>query len=151
MHKLAVLKDAVFGARSSVDLGARHVPPITARRHFGPRCIGLPNEATRRRWLWMATTVVTPIAVDHGFDWERHVDEMPSNTWLIQGMRPPSANAEAKRHWIAGRCNGTGRLSCCGASRPVPLHHRAKSAQMTFGLRSPLDETTGPRHDRQWE
>lgn len=44
------------------------------------------------------------------------------------------------------RCNGTGRLSCCGASRPVPLHHRVNAAQMTFGPSRKLDEGRGLGH-----
>lgn len=32
------------------------------------------------------------------------------------------------------RCNGTGCLSYHGAPRHVPLHHRANTAQMTFGI-----------------
>jgi hypothetical protein len=31
-------------------------------------------------------------------------------------------------------------LSCHGAPRPIPLHHRANAAQMTFGLYFQLDE-----------
>src|SRR5665213_3482118 len=47
-------------------------------------------------------------------------------------------------------CNGTGRLSCFGAPRPAPLHHRANRAQMKNGLYFQLDEKWGSgqsRHD----
>jgi hypothetical protein len=40
-------------------------------------------------------------------------------------------------------CNGTGRLRNAGASRPVPLHHRAIRAQMNPGLYSSADEAWG--------
>lgn len=36
-----------------------------------------------------------------------------------------------------------GRLSASGAPRPIPLHHRANTAQMMVGLYSQLDERTG--------
>ena len=39
--------------------------------------------------------------------------------------------------------NGTGRLSCRGAPRPAPLHHRAGKVQMMVGLYSQLDERRG--------
>jgi len=38
------------------------------------------------------------------------------------------------------RSNGTARLGYRGAPRPVPLHHKANAAQMTFGLCSQLGE-----------
>src|SRR5665213_4045320 len=43
-------------------------------------------------------------------------------------------------------CNGTGRLSCFRAPRPIPLHHRADKAQMKTGLYFQLDESWGSRH-----
>src|SRR6185437_6694210 len=46
-------------------------------------------------------------------------------------------------------CNGTDRLSCLGAPRPVPLHHRAVQAQMKNGLSTRLDEIRGSRHEPQ--
>ena len=41
------------------------------------------------------------------------------------------------------RCNGTGRCAHSGAPRPVPLHHRARQAQMRHRLYFQLDETWG--------
>src|ERR1700693_4531376 len=46
------------------------------------------------------------------------------------------------------RSNGTGRCAHSGASRPVPLHHRARQAQMMNGLYSSLDERWGSGHLR---
>lgn len=37
-------------------------------------------------------------------------------------------------------------MSYLGAPRPVPLHHRANTAQMTFGLYVQPDETRGSGH-----
>ncbi|MBM3952743.1 MAG: hypothetical protein FJ311_14985, partial [Rhodospirillales bacterium] len=42
--------------------------------------------------------------------------------------------------------NGMGRLSSLGAPRPIPLHHRARWAQMQNGLYPSLDETRGSGH-----
>jgi len=52
--------------------------------------------------------------------------------------RPPSTPCST-----LPRCNGTGRPSSAGAPRPVPLHHRARRAQMSKGLYFRLDETWG--------
>ena len=40
-------------------------------------------------------------------------------------------------------CNGTGRLSCRGAPRPVPLHRRANMAQMKTGLYLSMADSWG--------
>src|ERR1700693_3990863 len=42
--------------------------------------------------------------------------------------------------------NGTGRCAKSGASRPVPLQHRAKQAQMANRLYLSLDEKRGSGH-----
>ena len=39
------------------------------------------------------------------------------------------------------RCNGTGRCARSGAPRPIPLHHRARPAQISNRLYSSPDET----------
>ena len=46
-------------------------------------------------------------------------------------------------------CNGMERLSNWGAPRSLPLHHRARKAQMTKGLCSRLDEVWGSRQSRR--
>ena len=49
------------------------------------------------------------------------------------GNMPPAHLRQTQR---SRRSNGTGRLSCHGAPRPVPLHHRACRAQMRSGSTS---------------
>ncbi len=77
---------------------------------------------------------------------------MPAKPWQSgktittpSGRTAPSATCHlpSTPNSAIPRSNGTGRLSCHGAPRPVPLHHRAKAAQMTFGLCFQLDERRG--------
>src|SRR5256885_10108621 len=52
--------------------------------------------------------------------------------------RRPTTPRSAARHR-----NGTARCAQSGASRPIPLQHRAWQAQMTNRLYSSLDESRG--------
>src|SRR5450755_984878 len=69
-------------------------------------------------------------------------------TTTPSGRTAPSATCHlpSTPNSATPRGNGTGRLSCRGAPRPVPLHHRANAAQMTVGLYFQLDERRGSGH-----
>jgi len=60
----------------------------------------LPVEA-RGWWIDQCNEAIAPLTRDRGYDWEFHIDETPFDIWSIQGMRPPPANSDAERKWIA--------------------------------------------------
>lgn len=66
----------------------------------------------------------------------RSVHTAPSATYC-----PPSKPISA-----IPQSNGTGRLSCLGAPRPVPLQHRANTAQMKNRLNFQLGYFWGSSH-----
>jgi len=59
------------------------------------------SDDMRQRWLNMVNAALEPFLGGRGFDWEMHVDETPSELWLIQGMRPPQPNSEGEKLWQA--------------------------------------------------
>ena len=68
----------------------------------------LPTPELRKWWIEQCDAALAPFIRDRGFDWEFHIDETPFELWSIQGIRPPTANSEDEKRWIA-------------ENRPVPL------------------------------
>lgn len=66
------------------------------------------SDRMRQRWLDMVNDALGPYLQGRGFDWELHIDETPSELWLIQGMRPPRPDTAGEKLWLA-------------EGRPVPL------------------------------
>lgn len=57
----------------------------------------MPTSGSTDAKLERARKAVIPIFSDQGFNWERHVDEMPSRIWPMQGVAPPNSGHK-KRH-----------------------------------------------------
>ena len=61
----------------------------------------LPTPELRTLWLERCNDALAPFVKEKGFDWEFHIDETPFELWSIQGYRPPPANSEDEKRWIA--------------------------------------------------
>ncbi len=61
----------------------------------------LPTAEMRTWWLGQCEEAIAPFIRDRGFDWEFHIDETPFDLWSIQGYRPPKANSDDEKRWIA--------------------------------------------------
>ena len=70
----------------------------------------LPTPEIRKWWIGQCDAALAPYIRDRGLDWEFHIDETPFELWSIQGIRPPKADTEDEKRWIA-------------ENRPTPLLH----------------------------
>ncbi|MCI3133497.1 tautomerase family protein [Phenylobacterium aquaticum] len=61
----------------------------------------LPTPEARARCVAAFDATLAPYIRDRGLDWEFHIDETPFDLWSIQGYRPPAADSEAEKRWIA--------------------------------------------------
>lgn len=61
----------------------------------------MPTPEIRARFIQMADEALAPYVRDRGYDWEFHIDETSYELWSIQGIRPPMANSEDEKRWIA--------------------------------------------------
>jgi phenylpyruvate tautomerase PptA (4-oxalocrotonate tautomerase family) len=61
----------------------------------------LPTAELRTWWIGQCDAALAPFVRDRGLDWEFHIDETPFELWSIQGIRPPAADSEDERRWIA--------------------------------------------------
>jgi len=53
------------------------------------------RESVRSR----ISSVIQPFATEKGLRWEFHVDETPSDLWVINGLVPPPHGSDAERLW----------------------------------------------------
>jgi phenylpyruvate tautomerase PptA (4-oxalocrotonate tautomerase family) len=44
-------------------------------------------------------SVIQPFAAEKGLRWEFHVDETPSDLWMINGLVPPPHGSDAEQLW----------------------------------------------------
>jgi phenylpyruvate tautomerase PptA (4-oxalocrotonate tautomerase family) len=61
----------------------------------------LTSEAAKAKFLAKAENAIAPFVKDRGYNWEFHIDETPFDLWIIQGMRPPRADTEDEKRWLA--------------------------------------------------
>jgi phenylpyruvate tautomerase PptA (4-oxalocrotonate tautomerase family) len=61
----------------------------------------LPSAEAKEHWIKISDEAIAPFIKDRGYDWEFHIDETPFDLWSIQGLRPPPANSEHEKRWVA--------------------------------------------------
>jgi phenylpyruvate tautomerase PptA (4-oxalocrotonate tautomerase family) len=61
----------------------------------------LPTPELRKWWIGQCDAALAPFVRERGFDWEFHIDETPFELWSIQGIRPPAADSDDEKRWIA--------------------------------------------------
>jgi len=69
--------------RIAIDHIARHLSDPASR------------EASRRR----ISDLIEPFAAGKGLRWEFHVDETPTDLWIINGLAPPPPDSDAGKLW----------------------------------------------------
>ncbi|KAK4223280.1 putative oxalocrotonate tautomerase [Podospora fimiseda] len=58
------------------------------------------NEARTKRTMASVKRILKKHIGDNGWDWEVHIDETPTNMWLIAGIEPPPFQSEAEKRWV---------------------------------------------------
>jgi phenylpyruvate tautomerase PptA (4-oxalocrotonate tautomerase family) len=52
-----------------------------------------------KMFLALAHQALEPYVKDRGYEWELHVENVPHETWNIDGMEPPPPWSEAEKRW----------------------------------------------------
>jgi len=59
----------------------------------------LPNDELKQKFIDKYEEAYAPFIKDRGYDWEIHVEEVPSDMWRENGLIPPLKNPEAEKEW----------------------------------------------------
>ncbi|UJR07850.1 hypothetical protein I4U23_012133 [Adineta vaga] len=59
----------------------------------------IPTEEGKKVFSDKYENVIAPFIKEKGFDWEVHVEEVPSDMWRENGLIPPIKNPEMEKEW----------------------------------------------------
>jgi phenylpyruvate tautomerase PptA (4-oxalocrotonate tautomerase family) len=61
--------------------------------------LGVTEDEINNVFLTMAHGALKPHVADRGYEWELHVENVPHETWNIDGMEPPPPWSEVEKRW----------------------------------------------------
>lgn len=61
--------------------------------------LGVTEADVNNVFLKFAHEALKPYVADRGYEWESHVENVPHETWNIDGMEPPPPWSEVEKRW----------------------------------------------------
>ncbi|KAG2176185.1 hypothetical protein INT43_005419 [Umbelopsis isabellina] len=60
----------------------------------------MPTYERKQRAVNGLEEAFRPYVKDRGLDWEIHIEEVPRDTWHLNGLVPPMPNTDAEKEWF---------------------------------------------------
>jgi len=61
--------------------------------------LGVSEAEVNSVFIKLAHEALQPYVADRGYEWELHVENVPHETWNIDGMEPPPPWSDVEKRW----------------------------------------------------